>query len=195
MNVLPEIARERIERAISIARILGGLLSLAVGPFLPNVGLGFVLAFGAMLIGYGFLAIRFDRTSGTLDSELRFAKIITLADASFASLALLIYSPDPAWTIAPAVLPLIIVAALRLGGGGAVLGAAVLTAGYVAGAALRTFAYGYAFAPAPLVLLVGLSWMNAALLAAVMRESVALRQARRDLYEPLLAAQSQLGEL
>ena len=43
MNALPEIERERIERAISVARILGGMLSLAVGPFLPNVGLPFVL--------------------------------------------------------------------------------------------------------------------------------------------------------
>src|SRR5690242_17446366 len=165
MNVLPAIERERLERAISIARILGGVLSLAVGPFLPNVGLGFVLILGTMLIGYGFVAVRFDRTSGTLDSELRFAKIITLADASFASLALLIYAPDPAWTIAPAVLPLIIVAALRLGGYGAVFGAATLTAGYAAGAALRSLLYGYPLALAPLGLLIGLAWMTAALLA------------------------------
>lgn len=48
MNVLLEIEQERIERAISVARVLGGILSLAVWPFLPSVGLGFVLIFGAM---------------------------------------------------------------------------------------------------------------------------------------------------
>jgi len=195
MNVLPEIERERIERAISVARVLGGVLSLAVGPFLPSVGLGFVLIFGAMLIGYGFVALRFDTTSGSPDSELRFAKIITVADSCFASLALLIYSPDPAWTIAPGVLPLIIVAALRLGARGAFLAAVILTAGYLSGAAARSAVYGFPIAPAPLVLLIGLSWMTAALLAAILRESQALRQARTDLYEPLLAAQSRLGEL
>src|SRR4029079_10483546 len=195
MNALPEIERERIERAISVARILGGMLSLAVGPFLPNVGLPFVLLMGGMLIGYGFVALRFDRTSGSPDAELRFAKIITIADASFAALALLIYAPDPAWTIAPAVLPLVIVAAFRLGARGAFVAAAINTAGYAGGAAVRSFVYGYEFAPAPLVLLIGLAWMPAALLATALRESQALRQARTDLYEPLLAAQSQLGEL
>jgi diguanylate cyclase (GGDEF)-like protein/PAS domain S-box-containing protein len=195
MNVLPEIERERLERAISIARILGGLLSLAVGPFLPNVGLGFVVAYGAMLIAYGVVAIRFDRASVSLGSELRFAKIITAADASFAALALLIYSPDPAWTIAPASLPLIIVAASRLGASGAFAAAAICTVGYVGGAALRTTVFGYPLSPAPLLLLLGLAWMTAALLAGIQRESQALRQARSDLYEPLLAAQSRLGEL
>ena len=113
MNVLPEVARERIERAISVARILGGVLSLAVGPFLPNVGLAYVVLFGAMLIAYGVVALRFDENSGSLKDQLRFANIVTFADGSFASLALLIYSPDPAWAVGPSVLPLIIVAALR----------------------------------------------------------------------------------
>src|SRR4029078_11955930 len=125
MNALSEIERERIERAISVARILGGILSLAVGPFLPNVGLPFVLLISGMLIGYGFVSLRSYRASGGPDAELRFAKIITIADASFAALALLIYAPDPAWTIAPAVLPLVIVAAFRLGSRRALLAPAL----------------------------------------------------------------------
>jgi len=195
MNVLPVVARDRIERAISVARILGGVLALLVGPFLPNVGLPYVVLMAAMLIVYGVVAVRFDLASGSLRDELRFANIVTVADGCLASLALLIYAPDPAWAIAPAVLPLVIVASVRLGARGAVVGAAINTVGYLGGAALRSLVYDYPFAPAPLVLLIGLSWMTAGLMAAILHESEALRQARKDLYEPLLAAQSRLGEL
>ncbi len=195
MNVLPEIERERLERAISAARIVGGSLWLAVGPFVLNIGLGFVLTFGVMLIAYGLVALRFDRTSGSLRSERRFAQMVTAADASFALLALLLFSSDPAWTVAPVMMQLVIIAAFRLGAGGAYAAAASNTVGYLAGTWLRVVAYGYPLGIPDVALLIGFSWMTAVLLAGILRESRALRQARQDLYEPLLAAQSQLGEL
>ena len=193
--MLPEIGRERLERSIGGARIIGGLLAVFIGPFLPGVAGLFVIAFGVLVAVYGLLAARFDRRGATPEKQLRSAWILSIGDAAFGLLVLLVFASDPEWVIAPAVLALIIVCAFRLGPVGALFALIVNTAGYLGGAVLRSEVFGYPTAWPQIAMLIGMSALIAALLAGVLHNSESLRSLGRDLYRPLLEAQSQLGEL
>lgn len=195
MNLLPEVQRRRLERAIGASRILGGVLSLLLGLFLPSIGYGLVFVFGMLLIAYGIVTLRLDRPTGGEAVQVSWNIAITAGDGLFAVVALLLYSTGPTWAIAPMIAPLIIVSAFRLGPRGA-FGAALLnTVGYLAGTAFRSSAFGYPVQWLELGLLIVLSAMTAVLVTVILVDAESLRTARRDLYEPLLAAQSRLGEL
>jgi len=193
MNLLPELKREQVERAIGAVRVLSGVLALFIGPFFSTVGYGLVFVFGMLLIAYGFVTLRLDRTDrdGTAPRDLA----ITAGDTLFALSSLLLYSADPAWVVAPMILPLIIISAFRLGPRGAFGAALANTVGYLAVAAFRAHQFGYPISWLELALLIVLSALTAVLVTAILVDAESLRTARRDLYEPLLAAQSRLGQI
>jgi len=195
MNVLPEIERKRLERAMGAARIVAGLLTFFGGVFLPSIGEGYVFVIGTLLVAYGVVTLRLGPTSVGLPARSRLNTAVTAVDATFALIALVLFSLDPSWAIAPMVVPLVIVSAFRVGPRGAFGAAAVNTVGYLAGTGIRSWAFGYPVVWVELALLVVLTWMTAFLVTAILVEAETLRAARRDLYEPLLAAQSRLGEL
>jgi len=195
MMRLPEAKRDQLERAIGAARILSGVLSLLLGLFLPSIGYGLVVLFGLVLIAYGVVTLRVDRTVGDDAAQRSWSIAITAGDAFFAFVALLLYSADPGWAIAPLIVPLIIVSAFRLGPLGAFGAAFTNTVGYLVTAAFRHGEFGYPVDWLALALLIVLSVMTATLVTAILVDAETLRSARRDLYEPMLAAQSRLGEL
>ena len=195
MNLLPELKREQLERAMGAVRILGGVLALLIGPFLAPMGYEPVFVFGMLLVAFGFVTLRQDPSAGSQTAQRARAAVITAGDALFAFTALVLYSGDPAWAIAPMIAPLILIAAFRLGPRGAFGAALVNTVGYLAVAAFRFQHFGYPVSWLELVLLIVLSLLTALLVTAILVDAESLRTARRDLYEPLLAAQSRLGEL
>lgn len=176
-------------------RVFSGFLVLVLGGFFPLIGYGYVIPFGALLIAYGTLTLRFDRTPDVVHLHRRWHAAVSVGDSLFALSALLLFSSDQTWVIAPMVVPLIIVAAFRIGPRGAFGAAAVNAIGYIAGSALRSAVFGFPVDWLEIVLLIVLSFMTATLVTAILIEAETLRAARRDLYEPLLAAQSRLGEL
>lgn len=118
-------------------------MSLILGAFFPMVGYGYVIAFGALLIAYGIVTLRFDRTPDAVHLARRWHAAVSVGDSLFALAALLLFSSDLDWVIAPMVVPLIIVAAFRIGPRGAFGAAAVNTVGYIAGSAFRSAVFGF----------------------------------------------------
>ena len=195
MNLRPEAKREQLERAIGGVRVLSGVLALILGPFLSTVGYGSVFVFGTLLIAYGIVTLRLDPTAEEGVTALSRDLWITAGDGLFALISLLLYSADPAWSIAPMILPFVIISAFRLGPRGAFGAAAVNAIGYLAVAAFRFLRFGYPISWLEIGLLIVLSALTAVLVTAILIDAESLRTARRDLYEPVLAAHSRLGEL
>src|SRR5215475_12221068 len=87
----------RIERAVAGARLLGTLFLLAVGPFIPNLGLAFVLGLAVYILLYDrFLALLATRG---LSADRLNALAIAL-DGSALVLMLFLFSAQRTWDVA-----------------------------------------------------------------------------------------------
>lgn len=194
-NLLPDFKREQLERAVGGMRVLGGVLALLLGKFFISVGYEPVFVFGALLITFGLVTLRQDPAAGSETVKRARSMAITAGDVLFALVSLLLYSADPAWSVAPLIAPLVLVAAFRLGPRGAFGAAVANTFGYLIVALFRFQHFGYPVEPIQLALLATLSFFLAIVVTAILIDAEALRAVRRELYEPLLEAQSRLGEL
>lgn len=186
--------RLRLERAINLARWGAAAVVFAVGPAYPNIGLPYVIALGVFLLLYG-TAVR------ALQSRLRGRAAGALPVATFSvdilvtAAAMVVFAPDWQWTTFVYGALIVIIGAFRFGRRGAFAGAAALGVAYVAIALYREPAYGHAFDVSRVVANVAFLFLTAVLMSAILRELHALRARQSDFYEPLLRAQSDLGEI
>ena len=186
--------RIRLERAINLARWGAAAVVFAVGPVFPNIGLPYVIGLGLFLLVYGTIV-------RAVQARLHGRAAVALPVATFCvdilvtAAAMLVFAPDWQWTTFVYGALIVIIGAFRFGRRGAFLGAAALGLAYAAIALYRDPAYGHAFDLSRAVANVGFLFLTAMLMSAILRELHSLRARQSDFYEPLLRAQSDLGEI
>ncbi len=179
----------RLERAINLARWSGGAIAFGTGPAFPNLGWPFVVALGSGLFLYGAVmhVLTRPRDGPPREWPYRFA---FWGDIAMVLFAMLVFVPDRIWSTFAFGLLVVIINGFRRGGVGALVTAGAMSLGYVAEATYRAAAFGYAFEPSRLGTNVTTYLLAALLMSGIVRELRALR----GLYEPLLAAQGDIGE-
>jgi len=190
-------ARDRdveLERAYSVARIVGAVLALILAPFMSGIWYpGVVLLtiyLAACGFGLGYAWRRVTTRAGRV--RLRWSGIAL--DVGAAGIAIALLSKDPNWSALLVVPLLIFVSTLRAGIRGGVAAAAALSAIVVVASLLRQQAYGYAIDPPFLAFQLGLFWLSLLLFVSILRETETLQTLRSDLLAPLLMAQEQIGD-
>jgi diguanylate cyclase (GGDEF)-like protein/PAS domain S-box-containing protein len=187
--------QQQLEHAINRARWAGGAISMFLGPFFPNLGTEYVVALGLFLFGYGGVLQRAaGRQSNPADSE-RLGKLAFGLDIGVVIGAMLVFSPDPGWTTWIVGLLLVIIGTFRFGAVGSLFATGVLSVAYVGLAMFRQDAFGYVLELQRIAFHVTVFLITGLLMTGILRELHGLRLRLTDFYEPLLNAQSDLGEV
>jgi hypothetical protein len=133
----------RFERAVSALRFAGGVAALLIGPLLPNLGVGYVLALsGFLLLWAAVLYVLSDRAT-TLADQQRISEVVFVGDSVVAFLGMLAVTPDPNWLLFPLFAVLFIIsAAFRLGDVGAALATLIVAIEFLGVALWREYALG-----------------------------------------------------
>lgn len=185
--------RVALERAVNWARWGAAAVLFTVGPAFPNVGLAYVLSLGVFLVAYGTIVRALQRRLTG-----RAANVLPLAtyalDILVTVAAMVIFAPDWQWTTFVYGALIVIIGAFRFGRMGAYAGASAISAAYVAIALYREPAFGHVFELSRTTANVAFLMLTAMLMSVILRELHALRARQSDFYEPLLRAQSDLGE-
>lgn len=175
-------APRRFERAITGMRLAGAVAALLIGPFLPNLGLGHVLALSGFLLAWAaVLNVLSDRAITVADRE-RISEIIFVGDCIVIFLGMLAVTPDPNWLLFPLFAVLFIIsAAFRLGDLGAGLATLIASLEFLGLALWREYALGLPTQLAYLALVVVLYCLTALMVSAMIREIGVLRRERTAL--------------
>jgi GAF domain-containing protein len=175
-------APRRFERAVTAMRVAGAFAALLIGPFLPNLGVGYVLALSGFLLGWaGVLYVLSDRATTAADRE-RISEVVFVGDAVVVFLGMLAVTPDPNWLVFPLFAVLFIVsAAFRSGDVGAGLATLIVSLEFIGLALWREYALGLPTELPYLALVVALYCLTALMVSAMIREIGALRRERTAL--------------
>lgn len=174
-------------------RFLAASVVLAFGHLLPNVGPLFVVILGVFCFGYGLIVSVMWARSRTAE-EIEWAERVTLsADISLVGFALLVFAPDPGWTVYASGFLVIASGGFRFRNG-ALLAAASLSLTYALITVYRSAVLGIEVAPMLTGLQLGSYVIAGALMNVVLPEIDALRQREADVYEPIVKAQEDTGE-
>jgi len=102
----------RVERAAAVARWLGTVVLIGIGPFVPNIGLAWVFGFAAYMFGYD-RALALAAMRGLSSDRVN---LLGLAlDALSVGLALFIFSPEATWDATVIVPAFLLTTAFRVG--------------------------------------------------------------------------------
>jgi hypothetical protein len=131
----------RFERAITALRFAGGVAALLIGPFLPNLGLGYVIALSGFLLSWAaVLYVLSDRATSVADQQ-RISEVVFVGDSIVVFLGMLAVTPDPNWLLFPLFAVLFIIsAAFRLGDVGAALATLIVATLFLGVALWREYA-------------------------------------------------------
>jgi diguanylate cyclase (GGDEF)-like protein/PAS domain S-box-containing protein len=187
------VEHRRLERISGILRFVAAATILLMGQALPNVGPAFVVVLGVFFGGYGLLVwIIWARVRTAADREQ--ASRVTLAvDISLVGFALLVFAPDPSWTIYACGFLVIASGGFRFRNG-ALLAAASLSLTYVVVMVFRTSALAIPLSAVRVAIDLGGYLIAGTLLNAVLPELDELREREHDTYEPILQAEDDAGD-
>jgi diguanylate cyclase (GGDEF)-like protein/PAS domain S-box-containing protein len=187
------VEHKRLERISGILRFVAAAAILLLGQALPNVGPVFVVVLGVFFGGYGLLVwiiwARF-RTASDPEQASRFT---LAADISLVGFALLVFAPDPSWTIYACGFLVIASGGFRFRNG-ALLAAASLSLTYVVVMVFRTSALSIPLSMVRVAIDLGGYLIAGTLLNAVLPELDELREREHDTYEPILQAEEDAGD-
>jgi diguanylate cyclase (GGDEF)-like protein/PAS domain S-box-containing protein len=185
--------RVRLERITRVLRLLAAGLVLVFGQALANIGQLFVVTLGVFCVGYALIVGLVWARSRTVD-EIEWAERVTLAaDISLVGFALLVFAPDPSWTIYSSGFLVIASGGFRFRNG-ALLAAASLSLTYVVITIFRDITLGIDAAGVQFGLQLGSYLIAGVLMNAVLPEIDTMRRREVDVYEPILQAQEDTGE-
>ena len=188
------MAQQRLEQALLVVRIAAVALVPTVGPLLPNLGSNWIALLDAYLLAYAGLVAFAATRARSLSDHTRLARVSFAADVVATVFVLLIWSADAAWSVLIVGPLLVLIATFRFDWVGAAIATGALMVGYAGGSLLRHEMYGYPFEVERAIFYTSMFALTALTVGAIVRELHALRDARTDLYEPLLEAQNDLGE-
>ncbi|HVR89322.1 MAG TPA: EAL domain-containing protein [Candidatus Limnocylindria bacterium] len=183
----PLVDRSQLERAINRARWAGAALALGLAPLFPNLGPVWVAGLVAVIAASALVVPR-----------LRWPRLGHAIDTGVVVYAMVLFSPDHEWTVGFIGVLLVIGAAFRFGRSGAFASAITLSLAYLAIAAYRDVAMGYAMEPQRIGFGASVYLMTALLMGGILWELQALRDQKEEQterYEALLRAQSDLGQV
>jgi len=187
------IEDRRIERVIGVLRFAAAAGILALGQFLPNVGALFVVVLGVFVGGYGLLITLAWARVRTPSEREQAARFTLAADISLVGFALLVFAPDPGWTIYACGFLVIASGGFRFPNG-ALLAAASLSLTYVVVLAFRASALAIPPSAGQVIFHLGGYLIAGTLLNAVLPELEIMREREVETYEPIRQAQDDAGD-
>ncbi|TMC47160.1 MAG: hypothetical protein E6J23_00675 [Chloroflexi bacterium] len=167
---------ERLERTFNWARIGGAGLIFFLGPYFPNIGLGYLVGLGVFVIGYA--TVVYWMMQSRPDSFERLTRVMFVLDIGIVSSAMLVFSADPSWTTWVIGSLIIIAGGFRFGTAGAFAAAGAISLAYVVIAAYRSETYGFVAEPWRLAFHVSVFILAAYLMSGLLRELEHLRAQR-----------------
>ncbi|HUQ42411.1 MAG TPA: HAMP domain-containing sensor histidine kinase [Candidatus Limnocylindrales bacterium] len=168
----------RFERTFNLARLGGAAITFVLGPFFPNIGIGHVILFGALLIAQAIFVAYVLRSGRFQKSPEPVSRLIFGIDLAVIAYAILLFSYDPNWTTYIIGLLLVIAGGFRFGRGGALVASVVMALTYVLVALYRERAFGFATEPYRFAFTVAIYVLAGFLLGGLVRELDALRAQR-----------------
>ncbi|HEY7625190.1 MAG TPA: ATP-binding protein [Candidatus Limnocylindria bacterium] len=164
----------RLEHTFNWARLGGAGLIFVLGPLFPNVGIAYVFALGAFVLGYAAIVARLLKRGG-VD---RFTRVMFVVDIAVVSSAMLVFSSDPSWTTWVVGTLIIIAGGFRFGTAGAFAAAGAISLSYVLIAAYRADTFGLPAEPPRLAFHVCTFILAAYMMSGLLRELEHLRAQR-----------------
>lgn len=188
------IELERFEGTFNLSRVGGALITYALGPLFPNIGLQHVVLFGTLLLaeaGFVFAAVR----TGLLrrNAEL-LERVIFGLDLALITYAIFLFAYDPNWSTYIVGLLVVIAGGFRFASLGALIASVVMAAAYVGAASYRDVAFGHPTEPQRVVFTVAIYLLAGLLMAGLLRELATLRR-QRESFERQRAETEALREL
>jgi GAF domain-containing protein len=172
----------RFERAITWTRVAGAIAALAIAPLLPNLGIGYILAFSGFLVAWAVLLHIMSGRARTAADQDRISKVAFVGDCIVIFLGMLTITPEPNWMLFPLFAVLfIITAAFRLGDIGAGAAALVVSVEFVGLALWRERALGMPIQIPYLAFILILYILTALIVSAMIREVGMMRRERSAL--------------
>jgi signal transduction histidine kinase len=170
-----------VERTIARIRWGAAALDILLGPFFPNLWLPGVFLLGVALMTYGIAILRASERATSLERHRRIAALSFGCDLAVLVIALFLFSSDPAWITYLIAMVVIITGAFRFGAVGTWSATIVSSVAYLAVAAFRQLAFGFAMAPERALFTVSVFGLTAVLLDRGLRELHKLRDEREGL--------------
>lgn len=185
---------ERFESTFDRVRLAGAIIVIVSGPLFPNIGAPYVVALGLALLAHSIVMSVLIRSGGVRRHPLATARASFAADLATVAFGLLVFARDPDWSSYVASMLLVIAGGFLFGPRGALVGALVMSAAYVAVASFRASAYGYGTGPEHLAFVVAIFLLSALLVGGVLGELARLR-AQSEAFERQRAETEALREL
>jgi diguanylate cyclase (GGDEF)-like protein len=174
----PLIESRRLERTLNVARLAGALLVFALGPMFTSIGAEHVMLLGGALLAWALLNHRLVLRARSREEHDRAARIAFVVDTGIVIYAMWTFSADPSWSTWVIGVLIIIGSSFRFGRWGALLSTSSLALAYLAIAAYRQSAYGYAFEPQRAAFHIAIYLLTALLMSGAIRELHELRRQR-----------------
>jgi GAF domain-containing protein len=171
------LAPRRFERAITWTRIAGAVAALLIGPLLPNLGFGYILALSGFLLAWAAVLHVLSGRAITEDDQDRISKVAFVGDCIAIFLGMLAITPEPNWILFSLVAVLfIITAAFRLGDNGAGAATLVVAVEFVGLALWRENALGLPTQIPYVAFVLVLYCLTALIVSAMIREVSVMRR-------------------
>ena len=172
----------RFESTFNIARIGGAVITVALGPFFPNIGIVYVSAFAVALAAHALFVWTLVRLDRFQRDPTTYARIVYAIDLSLVAYAIFVFSADPNWSTYIVGFLLIIAGGFRFASAGALSASLVMAGTYIVTAIFRDRTYGFPTEPQRLAFTVVIYLLGGFLMAGLVGELGRLR-ARREAFE------------
>jgi GAF domain-containing protein len=171
------LAPRRFERVINSTRVAGALGVILIGPLLPNLGLGYIIALSGSLLAWAVVLYVLSIRARTAADQARISKVAFLADCSVIFLGMLAITPDPNWSVFPPFATLFIISAtIRFSDVGAGVATVIVSLEFVGLALWRERALGLQMPLQYVAFVVFLYFLTALIVSTMIREVGVMRR-------------------
>jgi signal transduction histidine kinase len=172
----------RFESTFNRARVGGAVITFALGPFFPNIGIQHVILFGTLLLAQAGLVAFLLRSERFVRQPAKVAQLIFAVDLFVVSYAVFLFAYDPNWTTYIVGILLVIAGGFRFASAGAFGASIFMAITYTLTALYRAQAFGYPTEPQRVAFTVTIYLLAGFLMAGLVRELGTLR-AQREAFE------------
>ncbi len=172
---------QRVERAIARVRWGAAALEFFLGPLFPNLSLAGVFLLGALIVAYNVATLWASARATSLRIHRRVAELAFAGDLLALSLGMLLFSSDLLWTTYFLGTIVIVAGAFRFGTAGTVSATVVISSAYLAVAAFRQIAFGFALEPERALFNLSMFVFTGLLMDRSLRDARQVREEREQL--------------